>query len=56
MVASIISSHDQAIAAGVDGYIDAETGLFVFTSEYHLARGFCCGNGCRHCPFSGGAD
>jgi hypothetical protein len=23
----------------------------VFTQAYHLARGYCCGAGCRHCPF-----
>jgi len=28
-----------------------EDGLLVFTERYHLARGTCCGNGCRHCPF-----
>ena len=28
-----------------------ENGLFVFTAEYLLQRGYCCGNGCRHCPF-----
>jgi len=26
-------------------------GLLVFTAEYHLRRGYCCGNGCRHCPY-----
>jgi hypothetical protein len=23
----------------------------VFTPEYHMARGYCCGNKCRHCPY-----
>ncbi len=23
----------------------------VFTEAYHLRRGSCCGNGCRHCPY-----
>ncbi|MGA2024341.1 MAG: DUF5522 domain-containing protein [Steroidobacteraceae bacterium] len=23
----------------------------VFTRQYHLRRGYCCGNGCRHCPY-----
>jgi len=35
---------------GGDYYINKD-GLFVFTKEYHLKRGYCCGNGCRHCPF-----
>ncbi len=28
-----------------------EEGLMVLTEAYHLARGRCCGNSCRHCPF-----
>ena len=28
-----------------------ENGKFVFTAYYHLKRGRCCGNGCRHCPY-----
>ena len=28
-----------------------ENGLMVLTEQYHLARGRCCGNACRHCPF-----
>jgi len=28
-----------------------ENGLLVFTEKFHLKRGFCCNNGCRHCPF-----
>lgn len=26
-------------------------GFMVFTAEYLLKRGYCCGNGCKHCPF-----
>jgi hypothetical protein len=33
-----------------DYYLD-ENGNMVFTAAYHLKRGTCCGNGCRHCPF-----
>jgi hypothetical protein len=25
----------------------------VFTAAYHLKRGYCCGSGCRHCPYGG---
>ena len=28
-----------------------EEGKYVFTEEYHLDRGYCCGNKCRHCPY-----
>ncbi|MGA7158845.1 MAG: DUF5522 domain-containing protein [Acidobacteriaceae bacterium] len=23
----------------------------VFTAQYHLRRGACCNNNCRHCPY-----
>ena len=28
-----------------------EDGRRVFTAHFHLKRGQCCGNGCRHCPY-----
>lgn len=28
-----------------------DSGLLVFTAEYHLRRGYCCANNCRHCPY-----
>jgi hypothetical protein len=28
-----------------------ENGLLVYTAAYHLQRGYCCGSGCRHCPY-----
>lgn len=28
-----------------------ENGKVVFTEQYHINRGFCCGNKCRHCPY-----
>jgi hypothetical protein len=34
---------------GLDYYY--EDGKYVFTSWYHLKRGACCANGCRHCPY-----
>ncbi len=32
-----------------DFYFDR--GRMVFSATYHLRRGYCCGNGCRHCPY-----
>lgn len=40
----------ELLVEGVDYYFDRD-GLFVFTREYHLKRGYCCKNGCRHCPY-----
>ena len=34
-----------------DFYYDP-SGLMVLTEKYHLNKGTCCGNGCRHCPFN----
>jgi hypothetical protein len=34
----------------VDFYF--ENGLMVLTETYLLRRGYCCGNGCRHCPYA----
>jgi hypothetical protein len=28
-----------------------EGGFLVYTAAYHLKRGYCCGSGCRHCPY-----
>lgn len=28
-----------------------ENGRVVFTPKYHINRGYCCGNKCRHCPY-----
>ncbi len=33
-----------------DFYLN-EQGFMVFTETYHLKRGYCCKNGCRHCPY-----
>jgi hypothetical protein len=32
-----------------DYYLDH--GLMVLTARYHLRRGYCCDQGCRHCPY-----
>lgn len=40
----------KTLVKGKDFYYN-EQGLMVLTRAYHLERGRCCGNGCRHCPF-----
>lgn len=49
----IMLAHDAAVSRGEAGYLDPFTGLFVMTAGFHLKRGHCCHNGCRHCPFVG---
>jgi len=33
-----------------DYYLSKE-GFVVFTEQYLLKRGYCCQNGCKHCPY-----
>ncbi|HQF42601.1 MAG TPA: DUF5522 domain-containing protein [Ignavibacteriaceae bacterium] len=48
----IIRLHKEAIEQHNDIYIDPETGFAVLTAEFLLKRGYCCGSGCRHCPYN----
>lgn len=38
------------LVEGIHYYLNKE-GLLVFTEKYLLERGYCCGNGCLHCPY-----
>lgn len=51
----VTTFHQQAArkphaATSGDFYFD-DAGRMVFTAAYHRRRGFCCGSGCRHCPY-----
>lgn len=35
---------------GRDFYYN-ENGQRVMTEQYHLKRGYCCNNKCKHCPY-----
>jgi hypothetical protein len=48
----ILRAHTASVTAGEDGYVDPSTGLWVFNERYLALRGFCCDNGCRHCPYT----
>jgi hypothetical protein len=48
--ASIDAPTDAPLALG-EGDFYLEGGRMVFTAAYHLRRGYCCGNRCRHCPY-----
>ncbi len=41
-VVQLVENEDYYIARG----------LMVLTARYHLRRGYCCDQGCRHCPYS----
>ncbi|MBK9260844.1 MAG: hypothetical protein IPM54_13620 [Polyangiaceae bacterium] len=40
------------LVEGVDYYKEGDK--VVFTSVYHLKRGYCCNSKCRHCPYGSG--
>ena len=39
----------ETFVEGLDFYF--EDGLMVLTRRYLANRGYCCENGCRHCPY-----
>lgn len=41
----------EPLIEGVHYYLN-EQGLVVLTEKYHLQRGYCCSNGCKHCPYN----
>ncbi len=41
----------KELTEGIHYYIN-EDGYVVLTELYHLEKGYCCGNGCKHCPFN----
>lgn len=41
---------EQSLEFGKDYYFN-EDGFMVFTAHYLKERGYCCGSGCRHCPY-----
>ena len=34
-----------------EDYYYNKKGFIVFTKKYHLKRGYCCYNNCKHCPY-----
>jgi len=40
---------ETPLLEGQDYYMDG--GYMVFTASYLRRRGYCCGSGCRHCPY-----
>ncbi len=45
------AAHDAACARGDGAYIDPLTGGMVMTAFKLTEMDYCCGNGCRHCPW-----
>ena len=46
---SSYSNNDRGIDK--EDYYTSEEGYIIFTEKYHLKRGYCCKNNCKHCPY-----
>ena len=46
--------ENQTFVEGLDFYF--EEGMMVLTRRYLVGRGYCCENGCRHCPYNNVAE
>jgi len=51
MYEKIMAAHHAAVSAGLTEYKDPKTGFLVMTEPFLKAKGFCCKNNCRHCPY-----
>jgi len=49
-----LPQEPKPLIEGEDYY--REGSYVVFTSAYHLKRGYCCNSGCRHCPYRNEAE
>ena len=45
------SSFSKRSSLDSDDYYIGKDGYIIFTEKYHLKRGYCCGSGCKHCPY-----
>lgn len=45
------SEYSKFSKLDTDDYYYSPEGYVVFTEKYLLKRGYCCQNGCRHCPY-----
>lgn len=50
---SVTELHARACARRQPTYVDPATRYDVFTADFLRQRGYCCGSGCRHCPYPG---
>ncbi len=51
IAANFAAARARPLPAPGAGDFYLERGAIVFTAKFHQRRGYCCGSGCRHCPF-----
>ena len=42
--------NQNELTEGYHYYFNTD-GNMVFTKQYHIEKGYCCGLGCMHCPY-----
>jgi len=47
----IMHEHNKSLDLNEPGYLEPETGFFVFNAKSLVDQGKCCANICRHCPY-----
>lgn len=50
-MADDMSGFSKRSKLAPDEYYTTPEGYIVFTEKYLLKRGYCCKNGCKHCPY-----
>jgi 2-iminoacetate synthase ThiH len=45
----VLVKSSKDFIEGIHYYMEGER--VIFSALFHINRGQCCGNGCRHCPF-----
>ena len=45
------SEYSRLSKLDADEYYHTPEGYVVFTEKYLLKRGYCCGSGCKNCPY-----
>jgi len=50
-MSDFLFSSSKRNSLSSDEFYYSDEGYIVFTEKYHLNRGFCCKNRCKHCPF-----
>jgi hypothetical protein len=50
-MADDMSGFNKKPKLDADDYYMSPEGFLVFTEKYLRKRGYCCQNGCKHCPY-----
>lgn len=50
-VVETLKARPDPLPTSDEYYLEPGTGRMVLTGKYLLRRGYCCGHGCRHCPW-----